>query len=129
MNVANLELCKELYELSGWGSEHTWKSMPDGGVAPQYDLGYLLRKLPPSIRNEGMHQTLEMILGDFWLDEQQTLHSYKFRYRTNDNMRVEVYSYQQDDTPEDAACKLAIELFKQGVIETIPTTNPKKSGE
>ena len=56
MNVASLELCKELFELSGWGeTEHMhWRPTPMGdldpnkgiAICPAYSLGYLLRKLP-----------------------------------------------------------------------------------
>ncbi len=64
MNVASLELCKELYKLSGWNDlEDAWhKGSPINGgdyvsayhgedyekklfLAPAYDLGYLLRNL------------------------------------------------------------------------------------
>ena len=60
MNVANLDLCKELYELSGWKATEKYhyiagtytdidtvafRGRKYDGV-PAYDLGYLLRKLP-----------------------------------------------------------------------------------
>jgi len=57
-DVASLELCKELYELSKWddaasywfrfgshlGDKEVWGVGP-GGEFPAYDLGYLLGKL------------------------------------------------------------------------------------
>ena len=97
MNTASLELCKELFELSGWdgtayehellNGKHYTRTLPvkemthfdQNTYIPAYDLGYLLRKLPPSI--------------------------------------------QRADTPEDAASKLAIELFKQKRV--IPTSTPQ----
>lgn len=119
MNVANLELCKELYELSGWlkGTEKFWfepgdgfknqlinkKFKPNGfnenGRFPAYDLGYLLRKLP------GVK--LEQIDKDFWNAQK----SY------NDGTELPDYKSCDGSTPEDAVCKLAIELFKQGILE------------
>src|SRR2546423_11794922 len=68
MNVASLELCKELYGLSSWKSEgcavyalsgeskiFQFVRNPGPNVIsmdyyiPAYDLGYLLRKLPANI--------------------------------------------------------------------------------
>lgn len=69
MNVASLDLCKELYELSGWNNlapgvfdiEKAWRPTPLAsadnyrliGIGPNtqedipaYDLDYLLTKLP-----------------------------------------------------------------------------------
>lgn len=97
INVASLELCRELYELSGWedGYESTmdWHQPVDGSRgAPAYDLGYLLRKLPlGELRNrDGLYSAWQ-----------------------NNSANV---APQYAETPEDAACKLAIELFKQGVL-------------
>lgn len=109
MNVASLDLCRELYELSGWGAKtidksasgdiiNSWyqertennESIDVTLVAPQYDLGYLLRKLPE--------------------ETQVTMNSA--------GVIIKVKSYfHKADTPEDAACKLAIELFKQKVLD------------
>ena len=60
--TANLELCKELYEVSGWKDTHSsHRPTPSNSHdnyrvidmapniptdIPAYDLGYLLRKLP-----------------------------------------------------------------------------------
>lgn len=60
MNTASLDLCKELYSLSGWQetsfiwAEHGKDSFimhnsitkKADDYPPAYDLGYLLRKLP-----------------------------------------------------------------------------------
>jgi hypothetical protein len=117
MDVASLELCKELYELSGWGkTEHVYAIPKEESVEgmtpwlrvgvgdsyawrehPAYDLGYLLRKLPPGAQ-------IAKVSGQWnangpysaWVDE-------------ND--------YYDADTPEDATCTLAIELFKQDVLK------------
>lgn len=125
MNVANLELSRELYELSGWGdpdgeaplgeydlyftqamwcqeseksdwelytepSDHTIYG--NNHIYPAYDLGFLLRKLPKLAR----------------LD----------RGARNWHCTVLMNGFvAHADTPEDAACKLAIELWKQGVLK------------
>lgn len=123
-DVASRELCEELYELSGWNEAHLWhiqfSNKPDGGahwvLAPQemttalascpaYSLGYLLRKLP----------------------EGTTLRRNKAKPRKKSNWRGEwvvgIYGlnyagvYGAGDSPEEAACKLAIELFKQGILK------------
>lgn len=107
MKVASLDLCKELYELTGWhktdyyydaeNEVSFWEialSMHPTKNCPAYDLGYLLRKLPGYIVLERMEKS--------WRATQ---------VYENDGSN-EFYA----DTPEDAACKLAIELIKQGVI-------------
>lgn len=120
MNVASLELCKELYKLSGWiNTTEVWikNGTITGAITkyeleinkldgfylhPAYGLGYLLRKLQPlgtSIRANG-----------FGTWEVET-----------DSEEVGSDEYSQLEftmnTPEDAACKLAIELFKQGILK------------
>lgn len=113
MNVASLDLCKELYELSGW--EMTWfrwyedadgnRELSDGtnmggmDYTNAYDLGYLLRKLP---KPAGISQMLSS--DEVWIATSGGFHPNK-------------HPYLGAETPEDAACKLAIELFKQGVLK------------
>jgi hypothetical protein len=123
MDRASLELCKELYELSGWdGTEAKYVNAAhndpqeytqlvgdiDGGgyyrVIPAYDLGYLLRKLPSRIEHDYPND-LEITKED---DEK-----YWAAYSHVDDDIIS----ESGDTPEDAACKLAIELFKQGVLK------------
>jgi hypothetical protein len=123
MNVASLELCKELHETSRWelptSSEFHWVETADGdqqlwarryheiwdeevGRFPAYDLSYLLRKLPPQI--DGIYDLIVSpgITGS-WL----------VCYCEPDGLT----QYDQvADTPEDAATMLAIELFKQGLL-------------
>lgn len=104
MNVASLELCKELYELSGWAPPDSdeiygWDNeqlKTKKIVGYEYDLGYLLRKLQPL---EPMLSTL----GEGWECSALDVGRWEANVR--------------ELTPEDAACKLAIELFKQGVLE------------
>lgn len=102
MNVASLDLCKELYELSRWdsdGLDTPYDVSPTGDVSrsdmggddyeiiPAYDLGYLQRKLA---------------------------HTHPYPKEITDSRIVEIWLAEY---PEDAACKLAIELFKQGVLK------------
>jgi hypothetical protein len=116
MNVASLYLCKELYELSRWGLEHKsefegkyWVGTEETGYKldflrgipaysntyPAYDLGYLLRKLPA-----------------FRLEKTDK------GYHTDYFSGTEVFvGATEAETPEDATVKLAIELFKQGVLK------------
>jgi hypothetical protein len=98
MNVASLELCKALYELSGWAGDDSFGDMDSGKSAtPAYDLGYLLRKLP-----QGTH--IVKNTGD-----KPDYSCWSYLHENVDTVRA--------DTPEDAACMLAIELFKQGVLK------------
>lgn len=134
MNVASLELSKELYELSGWKDTFNSWEYSDGIPAgepyltqpelmrryglwstqevkkqyPAYDLGYLLRKLP-----EGA--TVSKFKGG-----QNFTLPYGCRInfggnRSNRDLFVKLNKLA--NTPEDAACLLAIELFKQGVLK------------
>jgi hypothetical protein len=131
MNVASLELCKELEDLSGWEPENFYDldpdkkpeeyfstsedrlMSPDGDYVAAYDLGYLLRKLPSAIpprqayvgsRNErSVFKLMNDDLGSWW-----ALYSPGGRSGC-DAMEIA-------PIPEDAVCKLAIGLFKQGVL-------------
>jgi len=77
----------ELWELSGWPRPYT--------------LGYLLRKLSRSV--EGSE---EIVLEPSWDGK-----GWNARYPADRNI-----ASRFGDTPEDATAKLAIELFKQGVL-------------
>lgn len=90
MNVCSLELARELHELSGWDDDGPFGLETWNGEIPKYDLGYLLRKLPPT--------TLLQKYEDTW----------QVWYFT------EIY---RAEIPEDAACKLACILIKDGIIK------------
>jgi len=117
--VAELGVCRELFELSGWDDtpwSYYWSELDDtvlnlseplkvtGGVGiydkqyPAYDLGYLIRHLP-------LNMTIYRA-GTFceaaW-------------HRANgfDEQRA------QGETPEDAAVRLAIQMFKLGLMKRI----------
>ena len=111
MNVASLELCKELYEVSGWKNTEYFYSSENkvhrtqiedddfyGEIWPAYDLGYLLRKLPQPTYIYG--------LGD----------AYSYPQWIAKATHQNIVGEQKAETPEDATAKLAIELFKQGVL-------------
>src|SRR6185312_17054695 len=121
MNVASLDLCKELYELSGWDSYSGCDWLPDkhghyelrGGPwydknprIPAYDLGYLLRKLWP------LFMTLEAH-ADSTQGKYFTICFEPEWKEKPEPVIVRVW----ENTPEDAACKLTIELFKQGILK------------
>jgi len=121
-NVASLELCKELYELSGWDETEKWHDgycdepawfyidniTPTNKDTPAYDLGYLLRKIGDR------HIRLERPY-----DSGQPVNRWGATYYDG---TIDGYLIEADDTPEDAVCRLAIELIKQGVI---PAGGPK----
>ena len=111
-NVASLENCKRLYELSGWGAtEKRWygqtqfpescvagliDSFDGAGICPAYDAGYLLRKLPDILMSNLGGEKLGI-----WITETEA---------SNGDIRG------QADTPENALCLLAINLFEQGIL-------------
>lgn len=111
MNVASLELCKELHKLSGWETGY-WFSLDERStepfqgtrdnpfsVCPAYSLGYLLRKLPTTQVYHGRGRA-----GDYKAE---------WHFYGGDNKTVKCWA----DTPEDALTLLAIELIKQGIIK------------
>ncbi len=136
MHVANLELCRELYGVSGWNDTEFYfnaggqrwylkpsrrKSNPiSGNETPAYDLGYLLRKLPPLIRIPYKNGRLRKHPNFLSLrptrnysDSRTFVQKWEaiyLKWHAND------YIMATADTPEDAAAKLAIELFRQGVL-------------
>lgn len=121
MNVANLELCKQLFELSGWhGTERYWYKdwlkqeswqigylgQADETTIPAYDLGYLLRNLP---QNSWIGYVDTSGRRDYALAKM-----YAWNKDGND---IEKVAENRADTPEDAACQLAIELFRRGMLK------------
>lgn len=125
MDVANKDLCAELEVLSGWGDtvwfhfqDRLWTSheirgktmTEDNRAVPAYTLGYLLRKLPPK---------LEKINTNVWLTLQPMDKdgSWGIGYEYHlPNGEAQTDEFQWAESVEDAACKLVIELFKQGIL-------------
>jgi hypothetical protein len=114
----DLELSKTLWELSGWKNEEQpihpdWDSFTD--LVPAYDLGYLLRKLPPVLKEDGDNFHLCIManatsnIGKWFADYLNI----KRKQWLLDSKEVD----SNADNPTDAACKLAIELFKQGILK------------
>lgn len=107
MDVAKFELCRQLYQLSQWDKTYfVWAVANEGNFSPwlresvgsssayteypAYDLGYLLRKLPIGTeiyRLENQYGAARHSIKD---------------------------SRQLADTPEDAVCRLSIDLIKKG---------------
>lgn len=133
MNVANRELSEELFKISGWGqtsfhfvahrkyesdeymdaelqyltnipNELRWTGAK---IRPAYDLGYLLRKLPATIKDtDGLTCSWGLWKG---------IDGYTTAYGSPDGEDFEVMKVA--DTPENATAKLCIELLKQGILK------------
>lgn len=150
MTVASLNLCKELYELSGWEPNSWWWTEDYQGTTkdtkwsvsdepiiasgrneglssyPAYDLGYLLRKLPRKLNGVNSKQRD----GNFNLYASRGKTAWVASYADADgsiirrlkkdaesqNNRNFWFIHGSSDTPENATAKLAIELWKQGVL-------------
>lgn len=132
-NFASVELCKELYKLSKWGDSVSlrpghiwWKRLVDdlsdavvlrhgqittrdgATICPAYDLSYLLQKLPDHTycgRTGGKRKYIA------WNNDLGNILKSK-----DIDKAIENGLETKADTPEDAACKLAIELFKQEIL-------------
>lgn len=113
MNTASPELCKELYELSGWEPDEYLDRETgyvyeddDGWTWPAYSLGHLMRKLPPTANQERYLQLIHADENSVY--EKDTWYCGYTGYSGNLDTLA--------DTPEDAVCQLAIKLFRQGVL-------------
>lgn len=129
MNVANKELCQELYTVSEWDDtdcyygdvftldgEHSYTLFQrQDGVTPlvfipAYDLDYLLRKLQLTPTTEPDIQ-----------DEPAVIIEHSGTVKPEFKWCAKVFNgnwYESTSSiPKDAAAKLALELFKQGVLQ------------
>lgn len=141
MNVASLDLCKELYELSGWNDNELWDCEYRGHRVealnriamgsdrgeyhwrePRYDLNYLLGKLPSKLylptyktkRKSKYPSVLDLSPRHDWSDDFK-LRGWSARYLKTRNL--DGYIAVWADSPADAAAKLCIELWNQGILQ------------
>lgn len=120
MNVASLKNCKALFELSEW-DQTSYRWFNEDGVitahpinpqsfaiplGPAYDSGYLLRKLGSNIASLSIKTEQRGNVGDGFMPH--------LVYGTWNGNAI----FTDADTPEDALAKLAIELFKQGILQS-----------
>lgn len=122
-HVASLELSRILFELSGWKDTHfSWRSQNkqeprivdiapniDSDI-PAYSLGELLRKLPEYMMRDGLSRSLCLYKansrGIGWIAKYGGTRTFKGEIMGN-SMK----------SPEDAAAKLCIKLFRQGILK------------
>ena len=129
MYIATEQLCKELYKASGrtWKDTYMRRYYDDGMFPtheklnglwlPAYDLGYLLRKLENTPTTDHDIQNEPAVIL-----EHSGVVKPEFKWC------AKVFNgdwYEQDsNSMEDAVAKLAIELFKQGILN--PTKQENK---
>lgn len=106
MDYASKELSEELFKLSGWKTGKVVRDNPMQSAYNEtnilfyeYDLGFLLRKLPD--RPQNIRDTV-LLSG--------TIDGKRWSIAYRDTVSIA-------DTPEDAVCSLAIQLIKQGILE------------
>lgn len=120
-NVASLENCKELYELSEWRDceWQYWNGEANNDIseitlewgygnygdncAPAYDAGFLLRKLPRVLETDFKDKLSQLSMIASNINGYTYYYPYTKYTATSQNL-------------EDAACKLVIELWKQGIL-------------
>lgn len=114
MNTASLELCKELYELTGWrGTEHIeiaennrdTDDLPDEQSIPLYDLGYLFHRLPEGAYVRKNKQNPGKVRG-----------VHKGKYTAAAGYGLPTNYIEFGDTPENAAIKLLCEMIRVGTL-------------
>ncbi len=117
-SIAKFELCRELYELSGWvWTDFYYKILEDkpqvvdivlgrskdGLHIPAYDAGYLIQWLPQKV--DGARLVIAgMPMSDYW--------GCAYLYGLN----ISFDASQIADTLDNALCGLAIVLWRQGVL-------------
>lgn len=95
----------------GWANKHYEETVKRS--VPAYTLGYLLRKLPSFVWSAQYEQKA-------YLWQRKDPDHYMAWYYVNDpNYGEDITSEHgaSGETPEDALCKLAIELARQGLLE------------
>ena len=112
-SVARLELCKELYVLSRWNltEKHWYHGKPTYHTpypweCPAYDLNMLLEKLP---QNSWVGYVDTSGQRGYALAK-----TYAWNAQGDD---IEKIAECRGETLEDAACKVAIELWRRGVLK------------
>ena len=136
MHATTLELCKTLFELSGWDGTNlswyrnyddpriVWASLIDGAngmfVCPAYDFGYLLHKLPKSVPGSWSENYPACFCLLYSQSENQWCICYQYDILSEDpdaaDITEELFT-QWADIPEDAVCQCAIEMFQLGVLK------------
>jgi hypothetical protein len=120
VNVASLELAFELHALSGWETGTKFGHPSSGLIAPNYDLGYLLRKLPQrtDIDEDKWSQAFDASTPEtFFLAWEMDTMRNRFRVQMQIEDEVIHQTLFEAATPEDALAQMFIELFKQGILE------------
>lgn len=119
-HIAKFELCRELYELSGWSWTDCYYRVIEGkpqivelvlGLPimglhlPAYDVGYLMGRLPQKV-NGARLVLAGMPMSGHW--------GCAYLYGLN----ISFDASQIADTPENALCGLAIVLWRQGILSS-----------
>jgi hypothetical protein len=118
-DTATLELSRELFELSGWEEPKAdWHGVNKDYICPKYSAGYLLRKLPSRIQDED--GTWFALMGypngiRPWFAYKSSLDGTMARWPNNKDIPFDLRVFE-GDTPEDALCRTAIELHKEGIL-------------
>jgi hypothetical protein len=110
MNLTTTELGHKLYEVSGWEPPF-FTMVGDKFTNTQYDLGFLLRKLPRKVE---YYQELTLMIEADPFDTRWGAQYVNADYEIGQQGQG-LFGFAQ--TPEDAAAQLAIELFEKGVLE------------
>ena len=129
MNVASLELCKELYQASGWeGTDWRWYKTPKliyKGGSPEHDYSYWKIK-PVSYRGRASDYVNAYDAGYLLRKLQQQ----SVKLNSNGNGEGVWYTLAQQQgsqwvdcsagyTPEDALVSLCLQLLKRGFLEVV----------
>jgi len=127
-DVASLELCKELYELSGWAhtdSEKMWRHhLPINMSEVKYrgeveNDNFRFRRSPEALRFREENKFYPAYSLGYLLRKLPAPCQVGSLYTTGYEAYYclkKPFVRTTGDTPEDATAKLCIELFKQGIL-------------
>lgn len=109
MGAANIELCRELYELSGWGdTDNVWEQIAsDNHPIPAYETDWLLAKLPSGAG---------VIKNSSYPEQTYTARRPNMLGAPENKDPLNGRIGWDSDTPANALCVMAIELFKKGIL-------------
>lgn len=134
MDVAPRELCAELYQLSGWDDNNSnisfiychsnprrvpidWDTQDYHEHVPAYDTNFLLEQLPSSLPSRFYEGREARLWTRKDTDEDEFGNKkdiYSAWYFVNGDPDVMPDFGETGGTPQEAYCKLAIRLFKDG---------------
>ena len=111
---ALFELCKQVYEKTGW--KPTDRQHGDENGQPLYTSDYLLEKLPPSMNSIDDGDNWLKLWVDGNVGEKNKPYLWWAEYTKGDDNYTQQFPSGVDNTPTKALLKLTIALSEAGEL-------------